>query len=169
MLARRRSPAKPPGYAGARHPGTGLDCCSSLVEPEERFPVSITGSFDELCSSLMFPWPAMTTKRLHRLSRNRFNLLVHAPPPRPDPATAIRAALVATVPSKFCCMVSPLLSGLLLSQTSYCGNVGGFPTSGSISPVSDCRNATKSFCSWPVSSSGLTSLDNQGFLTPPRL
>lgn len=52
---------------------------------------------------------------------------------------------------------------------NYSGNVGGFPTSGSILPVSDCRNATNSFCSWAVSPSGLISLDNQGFLTPPRL
>src|SRR5262245_29637894 len=42
-------------------------------------------------------------------------------------STALRAALVPTIPSKFCCVVSSFLSGLLLSQTQLLRQRRGVP------------------------------------------
>src|SRR5262249_7346378 len=42
-------------------------------------------------------------------------------------STALRAALVPTIPSKFCCVVSSFLSGLLLSQTQLLRQRRGIP------------------------------------------
>src|SRR5713101_6866758 len=51
----------------------------------------------------------------------------------------------------------------------YFGSAGGRPTSASISPESAFMNSTRSACSGVVRPSGRTSLDSDGFLTPPLL
>ncbi len=57
----------------------------------------------------------------------------------------------------------------LTPHQCYSGSFGGLLTAVDTWPVSDCKKATRSRCSWALRLKGLVSAESQGFLTPPLL